>query len=80
MDIPIIFITGAGSVANSVTALKAGAADFIQKPVLGDTLIAAIENALIVEQRGRPRIGHQSSNGGTSSREHHGKNAFTIHP
>jgi len=46
MDIPIIFITGAGSVANSVTALKAGAADFIQKPVLGDTLIAAIENAL----------------------------------
>lgn len=53
MDIPIVFISGAGSVPNSVTALKAGAADFIQKPVLGETLIATITNALIKQTKER---------------------------
>ena len=53
MDIPIVFISGAGSVPNSVTALKAGAADFIQKPVLGETLIATITNALIKQAKER---------------------------
>jgi len=46
MDIPIIFITGQGSVANSVSALKAGAADFIEKPFNRNTLVATIKKAL----------------------------------
>ncbi len=45
-DIPIVFITGAGSVANSVSALKAGAADFIEKPFTRATLVGTIRRAL----------------------------------
>lgn len=53
MDIPIVFITGEASVSNSVTALKSGAADFIQKPYSGATLVTAIKNALNAQDSAR---------------------------
>jgi len=58
MDIPIIFVTGAGSVANSVSALKAGAVDFIEKPFTRETLVATIKNALagLIESRKEKQI------------------------
>jgi len=43
---PIIFITGKGDIATSVQAMKAGAVDFLTKPVLEENLIAAVRNAL----------------------------------
>jgi len=49
IDIPIIFVTGAGSVAKSVVALKAGAVDFIEKPFTRSTLILTIKNALSLQ-------------------------------
>jgi len=43
---PIIFITGKGDIATSVQAMKAGAVDFLTKPVLEEDLIAAVRKAL----------------------------------
>jgi len=44
--IPVIFITGHGDVPMAVTAMKAGAADFIQKPFRDQDLIDRIHKAL----------------------------------
>jgi len=43
---PIVFLTGHGDLPTSVRAIKAGAEDFLAKPVAKDTLLAAIERAL----------------------------------
>jgi FixJ family two-component response regulator len=53
--IPIIFITGHGTIPMSVRAMKAGAADFFAKPVDGETLLAAIESAIARDQSERRR-------------------------
>jgi two-component system response regulator FixJ len=45
-DLPVIVMTGQGDVQTAVCAMKAGAADFIEKPYSDDALIAAIESAL----------------------------------
>jgi FixJ family two-component response regulator len=44
--IPIIFITGYGDIPMGVQAMKAGAVDFLPKPVCQETLLPAIEQAL----------------------------------
>jgi two-component system, LuxR family, response regulator FixJ len=44
--IPVIFITGHGTVPQAIAAVKAGAFDFIEKPLREDTLLDAIERAL----------------------------------
>lgn len=46
IDMPIIFITGYGDVPKSVQAMKAGALEFLTKPLDNNTLIWAIRNAL----------------------------------
>ncbi len=43
---PAIMITGNSDVPMAVAAMKAGATDFIEKPVKGDDLMARIERAL----------------------------------
>ena len=43
---PIIFISGHGDIPMSVRAIKAGAEDFLTKPIPGKRLLAAIEAAL----------------------------------
>jgi FixJ family two-component response regulator len=44
--IPIIFVTGHGDIESSVQAMKAGAVDFITKPVLDAQLLSAVSQAL----------------------------------
>jgi two-component system, chemotaxis family, CheB/CheR fusion protein len=44
--LPAVLITGHGDVAMAVEAMRAGAADFIEKPVRGDELLACVERAL----------------------------------
>jgi FixJ family two-component response regulator len=44
---PIIFMTGHGDIPTSVRAIKAGAEDFLSKPVSKGTLLEAIERALV---------------------------------
>ena len=46
MPIPIIFITGHGDIPMSVRAMKAGAVDFLPKPVQSKVLLGAIDQAL----------------------------------
>jgi FixJ family two-component response regulator len=46
IGMPIIFITGHGDVPQSVQAMKAGALEFLTKPIDNDALISAIRNAL----------------------------------
>ena len=53
IDMPIIFITGYGDVPKSVQAMKAGALEFLTKPLDNDALVSAIRNAL---QRSRLAI------------------------
>jgi FixJ family two-component response regulator len=50
---PIVFLTGHGDVAASVRAMKRGAADFLQKPVVADELFAAIASAVARDASGR---------------------------
>ena len=45
-DLPIIFVTGHADVPKTIQALKAGAVEFLTKPLQGDVLIAAIAGAL----------------------------------
>jgi len=46
VPIPVIFITGHGDIPMSVQAMKAGAVDFLPKPVQGKVLLRAIDQAL----------------------------------
>jgi two-component system response regulator FixJ len=46
IDWPVIVVTGQGDVTLSVQALRAGAADFIEKPYDADALLNAVVNAM----------------------------------
>ena len=46
ISLPIIFITGHGTIPDSVQAIKAGAVDFLTKPVSQDVLMSSIDAAL----------------------------------
>jgi FixJ family two-component response regulator len=45
--LPIVFITGHGDIPTSVQTIKAGAEDFLTKPVLKEKLLGAIQRALV---------------------------------
>jgi two-component system response regulator FixJ len=44
--IPVIFITGHGTISLAIATMKAGAFDFIEKPLREDALLESIERAL----------------------------------
>jgi FixJ family two-component response regulator len=44
--LPVVFVTGHGDIPMSVRAIKAGAVDFLTKPVPGPVLLAAVDLAL----------------------------------
>ena len=50
---PIIFLTGHGSVSDSVAAMKAGATDFLEKPADPSELVAAVKRAIELDKRQR---------------------------
>jgi FixJ family two-component response regulator len=54
---PIIFITGSGDIPTSVRAMKAGAAEFLTKPLDDEILIAAIRDAVLSSQANLEREG-----------------------
>jgi FixJ family two-component response regulator len=58
IQIPIIFITGHGDVPMSVRAMKAGAVEFLTKPVREQDLLDAIQLAL---ERDRARRGQETT-------------------
>jgi FixJ family two-component response regulator len=46
IELPIIFVTGHGDIPRSVQAMKAGAAEFLTKPLHPECLLAAIRHAI----------------------------------
>lgn len=50
---PIIFVTGQGDIPTSVRAMKAGAVDFLTKPVSADALLAAVARARALDSQSR---------------------------
>jgi len=63
--LPIIFVTGHGDIPTSVRAIKAGAEDFLTKPVAKQKLLAAIERAL---KRDSQRRAHDDELGALRAR------------
>lgn len=49
--LPVIFITGHGDIPMTVQAMKAGAVDFLVKPVKSDALLQAVELAIARNRR-----------------------------
>src|SRR4029079_18612776 len=55
--IPVVMISGHGTIDTAVSAIKSGAYDFIEKPFKADRLLLVVERAGEAE---RPRRGNQS--------------------
>jgi FixJ family two-component response regulator len=53
LDIPIVFLTGHGNIPASVQAMKAGALEFLTKPVDEQDLFKAIQEAIERDRRTR---------------------------
>jgi FixJ family two-component response regulator len=53
ISLPVIFLTGYADVPTSVRAMKAGAVDFLEKPVTRDVLLEAIRRALDYDAKQR---------------------------
>jgi FixJ family two-component response regulator len=53
--VPIVFLTGHGDITTGVQAIKAGADDFLTKPVAADRLLSAVESAVARHEATRDR-------------------------
>jgi RNA polymerase sigma factor (sigma-70 family) len=51
VQIPIIFITGHGTIPMSVRAMKGGAVEFLTKPICDEAFISALQQALERDER-----------------------------
>lgn len=45
IETPVVIMTGFGSVPSAVEAMKLGAADYVEKPLIGDDLIRLVRSA-----------------------------------
>jgi FixJ family two-component response regulator len=52
---PVIFLTGCGDIASSVRAMKAGAIDFLTKPVDVEALLEAVKRGVVIDDDLRNR-------------------------
>jgi len=68
-DVPLIMLTAHGSVPLAVTAMRAGAADFMLKPFEREEVVATVQRTLAATaaQRGKPP-GHREAGAGFSGR------------
>jgi FixJ family two-component response regulator len=57
--LPTVFLSGRGDIASSVRALKAGASDFLTKPVQAEVLLGALRQALDDDALQRAQREHQ---------------------
>jgi two-component system response regulator PilR (NtrC family) len=59
IDVPVAVITAFGSAQNAVAALKAGAFDYLSKPVALEQLRALVKQALKVPEKPQPATSYQ---------------------
>jgi two-component system response regulator PilR (NtrC family) len=59
IDVPVAVITAFGSAENAVAALKAGAFDYLSKPVALEQLRALVKQALKVPEKPQPAASYQ---------------------
>jgi FixJ family two-component response regulator len=59
-SLPIVFLTGHGSISGSVQAMRGGADDFLPKPVEESELLASVARALVRDRAARERVGRQA--------------------
>jgi len=64
IEIPIVFLTGHGDIPMTVRAMKAGAVEFLTKPVKSRDLLVAIRGAIE-----RARVSHQARRDALALRE-----------
>ena len=64
---PIIFISGYGDVPMTVQAMKAGAVEFLTKPLAGDVLVDAIQQAI---EQSRRAAGARGRDAGACASRH----------
>lgn len=50
-DLPVVIVSGRGEVDLAVQAMKAGAVDFLEKPVESGALLASIRRAIIIGEK-----------------------------
>jgi len=68
VDLPLIFITGHGDIPMTVQAMKAGAVEFLTKPIDDDALLSAIRHAI---ERSSVALGDEGELQGSVSVTHH---------
>ena len=51
--LPFVFISGHGELRDAVQAMKAGASDFLEKPLAPQVLLQAVDRALASNRKGR---------------------------
>jgi len=72
-EVPIIFLTGCGDIPMTVRAVKAGAANFLTKPVDDEELLKAVRQALersrLALTHGTEMQGHRDRYASLTSRE-----------
>ena len=57
--LPIVFLTGHGDIPMSVAAMRAGADDFLTKPVSSETLLRAVQRAIARDSERRAQQDEQ---------------------
>ena len=69
--VPVVMMTGHADVPSAVRAIRAGAADFVEKPFEPGVLVASIERAVSKAPRPAPTVapGLESRFGGLTPRE-----------
>jgi FixJ family two-component response regulator len=60
-QIPIVFISGVGTIPMSVRAIRGGAVEFLPKPVSDDALLSAVAQALARDDAARRRLAHDQA-------------------
>ena len=53
-SLPVVVVTGHGSVADAVKAMRSGVTDYVLKPVSWDEMLIAVEHALVVGATSHP--------------------------
>ena len=55
---PTVFVTGHGDIKMTVRAMKAGAVEFLTKPLVGEDLLEAVDQAIVRSQSALVRDAH----------------------